>query len=334
MMVYSNAGKGMMRKKIAIIILNYNGSLDTIECLQSLKTANKNFEYNILILDNGSKQSEKDKLSEWIACNTDYSQCTLSQFLDNECYEDCYIDSEVNFGFAKGNNIVIEKIKHDYQYILLLNNDTVVEKDFFDIMIEFLDNKPEIKFASCRINNYYEKNKLWNCGGVLNLWGNRRYYSEKELNKFESTVPTTFITGCALFISTSLIVNEPCFTEKFFFGEEDYEFCMRMKKRSVKSACINKTLVYHKVSASSNKTSTTVGKMAVHFSNRAVDMQSFYPKIVWIIWRKVMLALLYVKSARWGFEKKSRVNLINTVKYYSTQNVISCEDTFKMMKIK
>ena len=54
-MVYSNAGKGMMRKKIAIIILNYNGSLDTIECLQSLKTANKNFEYNILILDKDRK---------------------------------------------------------------------------------------------------------------------------------------------------------------------------------------------------------------------------------------------------------------------------------------
>ena len=63
--------------------------------------------------------------------------------------------SSDNLGFAGGNNKVIQSIYKEYSYVLLLNNDTVVQPDFIERMLDLMNEDREIGFASCRINNYY-----------------------------------------------------------------------------------------------------------------------------------------------------------------------------------
>lgn len=318
------------KKNLAIIILNYNGADDTKECLKTLKQITTNFTYNVYILDNGSEKSDKEKLKDNVK---NYKHCGLDEFLYSTLeLENTLILSNENWGFAQGNNLIIEKVKYNYDYVLLLNNDTVVVNCFVDIMLNFMYDNSEIKFASCRINSYYDKEKLWNCGGKLYFWGNRHYYTENELLNYGEVVPATFITGCALFVDTNLIRQEKCFTDKFFFGEEDIEFCLRMKNRKVKGACVNKVLVYHKVGATTSREAKNPGKIALHFSNRVINMKSFYPKTVWYIWKMSLIILLKIKCMTWGFSRKETSKIIKLVNENSKNDRITKNEAFRLMR--
>lgn len=222
-------------KSLAIILLNYNGSSDTIECIESLDNTITNFDYDIYIIDNASRKEETDILKRYISSREDFSIYSDDIFERNKVKGNLLILSNDNAGFAGGNNKVIRTIYEDYAYILLLNNDTVVQPDFIEKMICLLNEDLTIGYASCRINNYYDHTLLWNCGGKLRPWGLRKYYSEKELKKMPDIIDAEFITGCALFIRSSVIKKYGTLSDDFFHGEEDFNFCWRMKKNHVKS---------------------------------------------------------------------------------------------------
>lgn len=323
------------KRELAIIILNYNGTGDTIECIRSLEKNVTEYSNDIFVLDNASREEELKILSEYLLDKYNFQYYRLEDFIKLKNYkQNSLIVATENYGFARGNNIIIEKVKKDYEFVLLLNNDTVVTDNFIEEMLKFLYKNPTVKYASCRINTYFDKKQMWNCGGRLRPWGNRQYYTEQELHRFGYYVPAAFITGCALFVDTELISKEKCFTEKFFFGEEDIEFCIRMQKRKVVSACLNKVLVFHKVGATSRREGNDAGKIAVHFSNRVVDMKDYYPKLIWNVWLIVLLIALKAKCKSWGYNKKETSWIIKTVKKYSNKDSITREDTFTILKCK
>ena len=103
-------------EKVTIVIINYNGAADTIECLQSLEKINyKNVE--IVVIDNGS---------------TDNSVDVLKKHKNNFRL----LTSETNLGFAGGNNIGIKyALRNGADFVLLLNNDTLVNPDFVDHLL-------------------------------------------------------------------------------------------------------------------------------------------------------------------------------------------------------
>lgn len=315
---------------LAIILLNYNGSNDTIECLESLNEMNTNYNFRIYILDNGSKTDDFQLLYNYCKKRdgfvlSDYSQRMVLN--PDKCY---LLRSEINYGFAKGNNAVARLVMPYSENIVLLNNDTVVDKDFVNKMLHFLQDYPEVKYASCRINNYYNRNLLWNCGGSVKWWGNKHYYTEKELGRKESYIETSFISGCALFLRCSMLEEHGLLTEDFFHGEEDFNFCWRMKKAGVKGACLKETLVYHKVHAASDKTGAKAGKIAAYFLNRIIDMRKFYPRVIWEIWRRIVVLLVIIDSVRKRIPLKTIKQVLNLIKKYSHNMQLTYSDCIEM----
>lgn len=321
-----------MKCDLAVIILNYNGALDTIECLESLFECKTEYTYGIFVLDNDSNQNDLTILKEFCERRHFNVEC-LNYFNceNNKKYN--LILSDVNLGFARGNNVIVDKIKEKYRYFLLLNNDTVVEDTFLNEMIFFMDCHDEYKFSSCRINNYFERDKLWNCGGKLQPWGNRKYYTESYISNAEEIIPCTFITGCALMLKESLVKKYGVFTEDFFFGEEDFNFCWRMKKEQISGACLNKTLVYHKIHASINSQSKRIGGVAMHFANRVIDMKLFYPKPVWHIWKEAFILMLIVKCFFWKIGMQDRRMMINMIRKYMYKSKITRDDFLLFMNL-
>lgn len=316
----------MYNYDLTIIILNYNGSLDTIECIQSLRKSNTILKYQTIILDNASKKDEVELLVKF----GNEAQFKISplkgmeQKILNE--RNIIILSDNNFGFAKGNNLITKLILDSSKYILLLNNDTVVSDDFLETCIEFLSTNNGIDFASCRINNYYYKNNLWNCGGKLKFWGNRHYYTEAELRRKGDIVEATFITGCALFLTSSILKKHGLFSEDFFFGEEDFNFCWRMKKEGVKGACINRTMVWHKISQSSSKSGELVGKLAGYYLNRIIDMRKFYPYFIWKIWKKFVKMYIRIYVFKKTKSCKNVKKIILLINQYENNDRLTRED--------
>ncbi len=156
-----------MKQKVSIIILNWNGWEDTIECLESLYQINYP-NYDVIVVDNGSQNESVEMIKNYasgeLSVESDffeykkfnkpikifeYSAKELESLqIINENYYNLdsnnkliLIKNEVNSGFSEGNNIGINFSLQflNSNYILLLNNDTVVDKNFLNELVKFAD---------------------------------------------------------------------------------------------------------------------------------------------------------------------------------------------------
>lgn len=263
--------------------MNWNGADDTLCCLDSLTRADGSF--FVIVADNGSTDDSVARIREFIS----YSDLDIK-----------LLENGFNYGFAKGNNLAIRYAAgFNPDSYLLLNNDTEVTPDFLTRLVEFREKNPGYRILTPRINLYYNKEYLWNCGGRL-FAGFRRYlfcgeHESKALRKPFYRI--SFITGCALFFTPDILqADGTLLTERFFFGEEDFEFCIRMKKRHVPMACVTGSLIYHKVS-SSNKGKNVVGTYYLHQLNRYIDIRLNYNGLFTFVWRilNIPLSLHYLR---------------------------------------
>lgn len=294
-----------MKTNLLVVLLNWNGNKFTQSCYESLLKLNNNEAVDILILDNFSELNDYDLLKSAIE---DFSGCVSqnpfqNNYSINELFIQYQIDnvkcyrfrndsqiflarSSVNHGFSRGCNfgaLVAENLS--YKYIMLLNNDTVVEPDSFENLFLHIDHY-DILIPQIR---YFEPNtKIWNCGGEVSRFGKRTYYyAGKDVNSLKlpkKPFTISFATGCCMLMKTSFFVKSGMFTEDFFFGEEDIDYALRLIKKNSKIACVPESIIYHKVGASLSGDIVKLKRKAfVHFLNRFINMKK-HLGIFWAIW--------------------------------------------------
>ncbi|MCR5609777.1 MAG: glycosyltransferase family 2 protein [Lachnospiraceae bacterium] len=312
-------------KELAVIILDWNGAEDTIECL---KTLNNRLLYDIYLLDNGSKAENNMKISDFLS-NSDYKGNWLETKLDllepgkNEL---TYIHSEKNLGFAVGNNVVADRICNSCKYILLLNNDTEVPEGTIESMIRTAKEKKTVALT-CDIRIYDRKDELWNAGGYFTILGERKYYSQKKINKLKEKKVTfleaQYITGCALLIDSSYIRENGLFTDKFFHGEEDFNFCYKLYKNKALAGVDLSVTLYHKVGRSIKRhvgKETYYNSLVVNYSNRVIDFKEFYGTLRWKVWRIIYLTLLLFLRILKGMKPLVALELCKRIYKISNKN--------------
>ena len=230
-----------MKPKVAIIILNWNGKEDTIECLESLKHITYP-NYEILLVDNGS---------------TDGSV---------ECFRERYPGMEIiengeNLGFAEGNNVGIRRVMDEgADYVLLLNNDTVVDPEFLGELVKVAEGDERIGIVGPKIYYYNEPHKIHYGGGKINWWIGRPYHClidtiEEDCDLKSEVEDVEFITGCCMLLNGQ-IGNNIFFDEKYFAYFEDADLCVRLQQNGYKLVYNPESKIWHKISRSSGKHST------------------------------------------------------------------------------
>lgn len=304
---------------VFIVILNWNGWQDTVECLGSLiDTKYSNFV--ALVVDNGSTDDSVVQIQSWAASERQDNGRVglLSVQLQNSSYileraaemipesepdviRVVLVETGENLGFAAGNNVGIAfSIASGASYVWLLNNDTVVEGDALCKLICLLESDTTFDGASAEIRYHRTPEKVWNCGGRLTWFGSRSYlYAGVSHTTIPSdrVIPITFATGCALLLRTSLLDEIGLLSERFFFGEEDIEFSRRMKRYKKQLACKTGAIVYHKVGSTMNLRAASVGnknigRVYLHYLNRFVHMKAEWPPYIWEAWR--LLSAIYI----------------------------------------
>jgi len=239
-----------IKHKLAIITINYNGLADTLDFLESLKSATKpaSLILQVYIVDNASSDDSVDVLSRR------YPEIRL-------------IESSKNLGFAAGNNLGIKRaLKEKNDLIMLINNDTSISKDLF---IKLLDS-PILKtgtgvlggliyFASgFEFHKKYKKNQIgkviWFGGGQIdwdNIYATHQYVNQIDTGQIKSPQETDFITG-AFFITRSDVLRKvDLFNPDYFMYLEDVELCLRIKRAGFKLFIDPNLKVWHKVAQSS-----------------------------------------------------------------------------------
>ncbi|OGX33081.1 MAG: hypothetical protein A2787_00215 [Omnitrophica WOR_2 bacterium RIFCSPHIGHO2_01_FULL_48_9] len=219
---------------VYIIILNWNGAKDTVECLESLQRITyKNC--HIVLVDNGSTDDSKAVLKDWIRKHSPAERITLLEL--NE-----------NLGFSGGNNVGIDHaIKQNAEYVLLLNNDTIVTENFLTQLIATANQEKSAGVISCKIKCYSAKEKIWSCGGHVNFVKGAFYPDTTDVN---GILETDYITGCLMLIPTQIIRTAGMLSEKYFLTWEDMDLCYRVKKAGYRLILNCDAVIYHKFNAS------------------------------------------------------------------------------------
>ena len=220
--------------KIAVIILNWNGKEDTLECLASVKKLDYS-NYEIVLVDNGSTDDSVDTLSK------QYPDMTLLQ-------------TGENLGYAGGNNVGIRwALEQGADYILLLNNDTIVSTDLLIAFINAANLLPSGSILGAKIYFYDRPDTLWFAGGRWQAEKNRFEHiggGQLDSVEFSNTVQVDYITGCALFADAATFQDVGLLGDDFFLTYEETDWCYRAKTKGHKCIVIPEAKLWHKVSSS------------------------------------------------------------------------------------
>lgn len=233
-----------MKKSVWVVMINYFGANDTIECINSIRKSD--IDVSILIVDNSNDEKERKKIS---AISNIY-----------------YIDAKKNLGFAEANNIGIAyAIKNKATHVILLNNDTIIDSKMIS---ELLNQSDDNSICVPEMLYYYDKNKIWYGGGEINrITGNIHVTTTKrcifEDKGFEIC---TFATGCCMLLPVSVINKfDYIFDSALFMYCEDTEFCIRADIKGVKIRYVPSAKLWHKISASSGG---SMSPLSIYYTSR------------------------------------------------------------------
>ena len=237
---------------VSIIILNWNGWKNTLECLESLYDISYP-NYRVILVDNGSTDRSVEIIKNWVdkkKKNPSYSRVKTS-----------FIINDRNEGFVGGNNIAIKKMLKEGKsdYILLLNNDTVVNKDFLTELIKVAENRNNIGIVGPKIYNYDLKNGrkiIQSVGATINLYtGNVSTHGNQQIDRrqFNKIRTVGYVHGACLLIKHKVIRDVGLLNDKLFAYFEDVDWCLRAKEKGYDIIYVPTSTIRHKGTQSSLK---------------------------------------------------------------------------------
>jgi len=218
-------------KKVSVIIVTSHASKDdVIECLKSIKSISYPKEYlKIFLVDNMSK---------------DDTVAVVEQKFTHVSV----IQNKKNLGFAKGNNIGMARaLKEGASYIVLLNNDTVVDKDWLKELVTVAESESRIGAVQSRVMLYGDKDRINTDGNRLHFLGfgycgNYKKKNIKDIGPHE----VAYGSGASLLIKREVIDKIGDLEEKLFMYHEDLEYGWRMQMAGYKTYAAPRSVVWHK----------------------------------------------------------------------------------------
>lgn len=270
--------------KVYIILLNYNGWKDTIECLESvLKNDYKT--YQVIVVDNDSPNNSMEYIINWAEGKQEVIYDESSQLkhlsqpfepkpLDYVFYKKeealiggdrekesklnnpiIFIQAGENGGFAAGNNVGIKYalVKDDFQYIWLLNNDTVIEKNSLSLLEEYATEN-DLGISGSALMYYHEPKEVQAYGGHINkFFGTGSHILDK--NEIENKLD--YVVGASFLIHKKVIDKIGLMPEEYFLYYEETDYCFNARNNGFKLGIALDSVVCHKEGSSTGASSNT-----------------------------------------------------------------------------
>lgn len=216
---------------VGIVIVNYNGAKYQNDCIKSIKEMNYE---NLLIVVVDSNSSDNS-----------------IELLQKEYQDVKVLQQPENCGVAKGNNIGIKYcLENNVDYIMLLNNDVVLDHKLIGTLLEHVDEKtvvvPKIYYYDPNDVLWYAGGKmLWNRGDAIHLG-----IHEKDCGQYNDLTYVDYAPTCCMLIHADIFRKVGFMDEKVFMYYDDTDFCVRLIDNGIKILYVPEAEMWHKVSSS------------------------------------------------------------------------------------
>lgn len=246
--------------KAGIIILNYNGWEDTIECINGLSCIK--YPHMIIVVDNSSYDESYEQLQHRLG------------------KEIVLIRNAKNLGYAGGNNVGLKyAVEHDCDFLCVLNNDTIIEEDFLTPCINELIEHSDTGFVGPTLIDY-KTGLVQSTGGDISI--KKAIATQKNRDAHYATlqerIECDYVGGACIVLKAEQLKRLGYIPESYFLFFEETEWCYKSKKRGYRNICLGKVCIKHKGSVSINKTDGLNGYLLnrnrIAFARRNCDKTS------------------------------------------------------------
>jgi GT2 family glycosyltransferase len=246
----------------AVIIVNWNGWKDTIECLESFSFAWENLHF--FIVDNASTDGSVERLIQFCKTNNIVHKVALPENLSSPIPAMCkvtIVKNNYNAGFARANNLVLKFILplRQFNYAWLLNNDTIVRRESLLHLQEKFSSDASLAFCGSVLLDYYDQQLVQCAGvnhfkylGVSKLFLKNTQWSSTQLDPQLSSSKQTYQNGASLLVDVDKLNAIGLLDEDYFLYSEEADWQIRAGEKGFHTALAEKSVVYHKGSVSTN----------------------------------------------------------------------------------
>ena len=292
--------------KIAIVILNWNGSAMLKRYMPTLLKYSDMEGTQVIVADNDSKDDSME-------------------MMQREFPEVPLIRLEKNWGFAKGYNMALREV--DAEYYILLNSDVEVSQDWLLPLVSYMDVHPEIAACQPKLLDFKDPEKFeyaGGAGGYMDKWGymfcRGRVFDtiEKDQGQYDTIEHVFWATGACLMIRSADFWAAGGLDDRFFAHQEEIDLCWRLRSRGYQIVCIPESVVYHVGGASlpkknSKKTFLNFrNNMILLYKNLSDDQLAYVMR--WRFWLDALACLYFLLTiqlgsclavwrGRWAFRK-------------------------------
>jgi GT2 family glycosyltransferase len=242
---------------VSVVMPNWNGKDDTLECLDSLRNLNyPKDRVEIIVVDNGSKDGSPEIIKEkFSAMKQDgYSSLKL-------------IELPKNVGAPAAINRGIENAQPDYDYVFKIDNDVVFDKESLRELVRVSENDENIGIAGGKVYFFENKRLIQSAGGKMNLWRGWAIttgYKEMDIGQYEKVQEVDWICGAFMLLKKKTVEEIGLFDDIFFVYYDETDFAIRAKRANYKVLYTPYAMIWHKLSVAVQK----IRNLNLHYMTR------------------------------------------------------------------
>lgn len=296
----------MTEPRVAILLLNWNGLRDTMECLASVSELDYP-NYFVVLCDNGSTDGSVEAIRSWggdrlVELDRKSAEGGAAR---PETASVVLIHNGGNLGFAAGNNVGLRYLvaQPDVQYVWLLNNDVIVDRRSLTELVRCAGSEPGIGGVGTTIFEYSEPTVVQAAGGGV---FSRRHFNPDLITRprpeKDGRAPRLdFISGASLLVPTDALRQVGFIDEEFFIYCEDVDFSVRLRALGATLVHAKSAHIWHKGGSSMGHRSLRHDYYTVR--NTLAVVRKHYPEMVpmaigYLVYRAVLPKLVRRQGAR------------------------------------
>lgn len=222
-----------MDPTVFVVMLNWNQEADTRECLASLRRCAAP-PLRVLLVDNGSRDGSPGRIA------ADFPEVEI-------------LRQPRNLGFAEGNNVGIRRaLEQGAAWILLLNNDTLVDPGFLESLVDALKRVPEAGIAGSKIYCYPDRETLWAAGAAIDWAQGRQFHigaGEHDRSQYDVEREVDYVSACCLLARREVFEKAGLLDPRYFIYFEETAWSVRAARCGFRILYVPRSRIWHKVSA-------------------------------------------------------------------------------------